>query len=325
MAVNSGGNRGGSLLDLSTREIVIAGVIGGVALFLGATRLGFIPVPIPFIGNATIMHIPAIVGGALEGPVVGALAGLIFGIFSFLYADVPIFKDPIIAILPRVLIGVVAWAVFVGLRRWSVDLASVAAGLLGSLTNSAGVLGLGLVLPLGDKLPDARPGRGQHPAGHRRGRTRGGRHGRPGKGRDAHPQRTGDGARDRVRRRAPLLVRGARRDDRARERLVHLQDGRGRRGARAQGSEPEDRARAARRHHRPQRLGQEHARQAAHGRSVSDGGDNPYRRRARGQGAPVGRSAQGLRRLPGPRRPARDEPRGRRRGLRPRESGATAR
>ena len=36
-----------------TRQIVVAGVIGGVALFLGATRLGFIPVPIPFIGNAT--------------------------------------------------------------------------------------------------------------------------------------------------------------------------------------------------------------------------------------------------------------------------------
>ena len=151
MAANPSGNRKGSILDLSTREIVIAGVIGGVALFLGATRLGFIPVPIPFIGNATIMHIPAILGGAMEGPVVGLLTGAIFGIFSFLYADVPIFKDPIVAILPRLLIGVVAWAVFVSLRRWSVDLASVAAGLLGSLTNSVGVLGLGLILPLGQQ------------------------------------------------------------------------------------------------------------------------------------------------------------------------------
>jgi uncharacterized membrane protein len=151
MAANPSGNRGGSILDLSTREIVIAGVIGGVALFLGATRLGFIPVPIPFIGNATIMHIPAILGGAMEGPVVGLLTGAIFGIFSFLYADVPIFKDPIVAILPRLLIGVVAWAVFRSLRRWSVDLASVAAGLLGSLTNSVGVLGLGLILPLGQQ------------------------------------------------------------------------------------------------------------------------------------------------------------------------------
>src|SRR3712207_8707976 len=77
------------------------------------------------------MHIPAIVGGVLEGPVVGILAGLIFGIFSFLYAESPVFANPIVAILPRLLIGVVAWAVFVGLRRFSVDLASVAAGLLG--------------------------------------------------------------------------------------------------------------------------------------------------------------------------------------------------
>src|ERR671914_1826252 len=136
MAMGSGSEGQGSMFRFDTRQIVVAGIIGGIALFLGFTRLGFIPVPIPLIGNATIMHIPAIVGGALEGPVVGLLGGAVFGIFSFLYAEVPLFKDPIIAIVPRLLIGIVAWAVFVALRKWSIDVASVAAGVLGSATNT---------------------------------------------------------------------------------------------------------------------------------------------------------------------------------------------
>jgi uncharacterized membrane protein len=145
VASNAGG---GGASGLGTRQVVVAGGVGGVALFLGATRLGLIPVPIPLIGNATIMHIPAIVGGVLEGPVVGILAGLIFGIFSFLYAESPVFANPLVAILPRLLIGVVAWAVFVGLRRFSVDLASVAAGLLGSLANTVGVICLAVLFGL---------------------------------------------------------------------------------------------------------------------------------------------------------------------------------
>jgi uncharacterized membrane protein len=152
MAANSGGGGGSSVFGFDTRQIVIAGIIGGIALFLGATRIGFIPVPIPLIGNATIMHIPAIIGGALEGPVVGLLVGAIFGIFSFLNADNPVFLNPIVAIVPRLFIGVVAWAVFVGLRRWSIDLASAAAGVLGSFTNTVGVLGLAILFGL---LPPA--------------------------------------------------------------------------------------------------------------------------------------------------------------------------
>jgi uncharacterized membrane protein len=152
MAANSGGGGGSSVFGFNTRQIVIAGIIGGIALFLGATRIGFIPVPIPLIGNATIMHIPAIIGGALEGPVVGLLVGAIFGVFSFLNADNPVFLNPIVAIVPRLFIGVVAWAVFVGLRRWSIDLASAAAGVLGSFTNTVGVLGLAILFGL---LPPA--------------------------------------------------------------------------------------------------------------------------------------------------------------------------
>jgi uncharacterized membrane protein len=148
MATGSEGEGQGSIFRFDTRQIVVAGIIGGIALFLGFTRLGFIPVPIPLIGNATIMHIPAIVGGVLEGPIVGLLAGAIFGVFSFLQADNPIFLNPVIAIAPRLLIGVVAWAVFVGLRRWSVDLAAAMAGLFGSFANSVGVVGLAILFGL---------------------------------------------------------------------------------------------------------------------------------------------------------------------------------
>ena len=146
MATSSEGGRRGSALSLGTRQIVVAGILGGIAVFLGATRLGLIPVPIPLVGNATIMHIPAVLGGALEGPLVGMFAGGIFGLYSFLYAEVPLFTNPIIAIGPRLLIGVVAWAVFVTLQRVNVDLASAVSGLLGSMTNTVGVLGLGVLL-----------------------------------------------------------------------------------------------------------------------------------------------------------------------------------
>jgi uncharacterized membrane protein len=155
MAANSGGSRRGSVFSLNVRQIVIAGILGGIAIFLGYTRLGFIPVP-NISGNATIMHVPAILGGALEGPVVGTIVGGIFGIFSFIQAEVPFFRDPLVSILPRLFIGVVAWAVFAGLRNFSLDLASAAAGVLGSLTNTVGVLGMAVLLgylPLAAVVP----------------------------------------------------------------------------------------------------------------------------------------------------------------------------
>ena len=151
MTADSGGGRGGSVFRLDVRQIVIAGILGGIAIFLGATQLGFIPVP-NVSGRATILHIPAIVGGALEGPVVGALAGLIFGIFSWLDPVVPPLRNPLVSILPRIPIGIVSWLVFVSLRRTSVDLASVVAGLLGSFTNTVGVVGMAVLL---DYFPPA--------------------------------------------------------------------------------------------------------------------------------------------------------------------------
>ncbi|CAA9494202.1 MAG: Substrate-specific component PanT of predicted pantothenate ECF transporter [uncultured Rubrobacteraceae bacterium] len=155
MTTGSGNGGRGSMFSLDVRQIVIAGILGGIAIFLGATRLGFIPVP-NLAGNATILHVPVILGGALEGPVVGTIVGLIFGVFSFIQAEVPFFRNPLVSILPRLLIGVVAWAAFVGLKNVSVDLASAVSGVLGSLTNTVGVLGMAVLLgylPLAAVVP----------------------------------------------------------------------------------------------------------------------------------------------------------------------------
>ena len=157
MTTNTESDQRGSVFSLNVRQIVIAGILGGIAIFLGYTRLGFIPVP-NLAGSATIMHVPAILGGALEGPVVGTIVGGIFGIFSFIQAEVPFFRDPLVSILPRLFIGIVAWVVFVGLRSRSVDVAAAAAGVIGSLANTVGVLGMAVLLgylPLAAIVPQA--------------------------------------------------------------------------------------------------------------------------------------------------------------------------
>lgn len=98
--------------SLDIRKMTIIGVLGGISIMLGMTPLGFIPIGPT---KATIMHIPVIIGAILEGPLVGAFVGLIFGIFSLIQAytnPTPIsfvFFNPIVSILPRILIGIVAY------------------------------------------------------------------------------------------------------------------------------------------------------------------------------------------------------------------------
>ena len=131
---------------LSTRKIVISGVLAAIAILLGVTRLGFIPVP-NATGNATIMHVPAIIGGIMEGPVVGGIIGTIFGIFSFLQATTPLFKDPLVAILPRIFIGITAYFTYAGLKKAKVNeyISLVVAGLVGTFTNTFLVLGMAVL------------------------------------------------------------------------------------------------------------------------------------------------------------------------------------
>jgi uncharacterized membrane protein len=119
----------------AVRKIVVAGVLGAIITllgYLGAAGPGFIPVPTP-AQDATTLHVPVIIGAILEGPIVGLTLGLIFGIFSWLQAGVlgvVMFQDPLVAILPRLFIGITAWAAYVAFRRTGKYAALILAGSL---------------------------------------------------------------------------------------------------------------------------------------------------------------------------------------------------
>jgi uncharacterized membrane protein len=140
-------------MKLSVRQIVVAGLMGAIAILLGATRLGFIgPFPPLLPVSATIMHVPAIIAGVLEGPVVGLIVGLIFGAFSWLQAPTeapPVnlwFSNPLVSILPRLFIGVLAVYAYRALRKTNEIVALAVAGIVGTLTNTILVIGMLIVL-----------------------------------------------------------------------------------------------------------------------------------------------------------------------------------
>ncbi|MDD4146302.1 MAG: ECF transporter S component [Clostridia bacterium] len=130
-------------MKLTTRSIVITGMLGALTIVLGATGLGLIPVPTP-AGRATILHIPVILAGILEGPVVGAFVGLIFGLYSFLTAPSALAADPLISVVPRFFIGVVAYYVY-RLGGKNIYWRSALAAIAGTLTNTVGFLGMAVV------------------------------------------------------------------------------------------------------------------------------------------------------------------------------------
>jgi uncharacterized membrane protein len=132
------GSAGAGSLKFSARQIAFTGVLGAITVVLGMTpQLGFIQLP----GIAiTTMHIPTILAGIIEGPVLGGVVGAMFGLFSMWQAqnigspvEKVIFSNPVIAVLPRILIGIVAYYVFALVRgaKGRAALAVVMAGLAG--------------------------------------------------------------------------------------------------------------------------------------------------------------------------------------------------
>ena len=137
---------------LNVRKMTVIGVLSAISIMMSMLPfIGYIPIGPT---KATIMHIPVIIGAIIEGPVVGATIGLIFGLTSLWNAMTQptitsiFFLNPLVSILPRVLIGVVAYYVYQGIYKISkkVYAAGFMAGLIGSLANTVGVLGIIYVL-----------------------------------------------------------------------------------------------------------------------------------------------------------------------------------
>ena len=137
---------------LNVRKMTVIAVLSAISIMMSMLPfIGYIPIGPT---KATIMHIPVIIGAIIEGPVVGATIGLIFGLTSLWNAMTQptitsiFFLNPLVSILPRVLIGVVAYYVYQGIYKISkkVYAAGFMAGLIGSLANTVGVLGMIYVL-----------------------------------------------------------------------------------------------------------------------------------------------------------------------------------
>lgn len=145
----------------NVRLLTQMALLTALMLVMAFTPLGYIP--LPFM-NATTMHIPVIIGACLLGPKMGGVLGGLFGITSVVRATIspnltsfvftpfysfsPEFHGSwmslIVAIVPRILIGVCAGWVFLGLKKviHNETVSLAVSGFVGSMVNTIGVMGL---------------------------------------------------------------------------------------------------------------------------------------------------------------------------------------
>lgn len=146
-------------VDKKVMDMSLAGIFTAIIIAMSAVPfLGYIP--LGFM-NATIIHVPVIIGAILLGPKYGAYLGLVFGMTSLIKATLTptmtsfVFSpfvtiggysgnmwSVVIAIVPRVMIGVVAYYVYELVMKvahgikGSQTVALWIAGIAGAMTNT---------------------------------------------------------------------------------------------------------------------------------------------------------------------------------------------
>lgn len=147
----------------SIRKMVIAGMLSAVTAVLTFTPIGMIPLPPPLL-SVTTVHVPVILAALVEGPVVGLVVGLVFGLCSFIRAWESgmvgltlFFRNPLVSILPRLLVPLAAFGVYLLWKKLvrtnavTDKLGAAVASVFGSVTNTVLCLGT-LILIYGADL-----------------------------------------------------------------------------------------------------------------------------------------------------------------------------
>lgn len=127
------------------RQLTVVGMLSGISIMLGITGWGYIKLPIL---QATIMHVPVIIGAIIEGPIVGMCIGLIFGISSIVQNIMTptllsfALINPLVSILPRILIALTSYYAYKFMIGNNKALKIGVGAAIGSITNTIGVLGI---------------------------------------------------------------------------------------------------------------------------------------------------------------------------------------
>ncbi len=119
-----------------TYELVLTALFTAIIIIMAFTPLGYIPL---VVINATVIHIPVILGALFLGPKKGAFLGFVFGLTSFInntfkaatasaFVFSPVlaanmvgisgvFKSMYICFVPRILVGIVPYFVYILIRN----------------------------------------------------------------------------------------------------------------------------------------------------------------------------------------------------------------
>ena len=150
-----------------TRKLVLTGALSALIIVLGITKLGLIP--IGPAASITILHVPIILAACLVGLPSALFTGAVFGIMSLIQAEMspsgvldPLFVNPLCSVLPRMLTGLIAWALWFALSKLPKLPKSVNAGItafISTVCHTLLVIGC-LYLFAGTAVKDAMGGMG---------------------------------------------------------------------------------------------------------------------------------------------------------------------